>query len=128
MQYGAHRPHKLPKVAHALVAKARSQANQKAGQPRTAQLSVTLAVLKRLIVDCANDLGLFALDALEIVQIAAACTDGQGHADIDIAERAANAVRLICFGIDLTCAVPQLHHVRSGDDAGTGCGGDAQVR
>ena len=50
-------------------------------------------MLKRLIADCANDLGLFALDALEVIQLAVGCKDGQGHVDVEIADRAASAVR-----------------------------------
>lgn len=91
--YGSNRPQKLPKVANALLERVRAQSRQRSGQARTAGLVVSLGVLQKLIAECGNDLGLFAPQALEIVQLAVDSKDASGRPDVEIIEKASESVR-----------------------------------
>lgn len=96
-------PTELTAVGVLLVKSARSDVRAASHNVKSkARLCITLAILKRLIVDCRAHLSFFAKDAVEIIELAVGVREpsapgGSGHTeprrDIEVAERAAGAVR-----------------------------------
>jgi hypothetical protein len=96
-------PTELAAVGAILAKSARTDARSAPSNAKSkARLCITLAILKRLIVDCRANLSFFAKEAVEIIELAigvreVAAPGGRAHQeprrDIEVAERAAGAVR-----------------------------------
>ena len=82
--YGAGRPKKIPKVAQVLLQRAQSEAS--GGVTGQAGLGVTILILKELVSECRAEVGCFAEEALEVVNLGLASTS------LEIKARAASLV------------------------------------
>lgn len=82
--YAAGRPKKIPKVAQVLVQRAHSEAS--GGNKEQAALGVTILVLRELVSECRAEVGCFAEEGLEVVQL------GLASPNIELKARAASLV------------------------------------